>query len=225
MASPTQWIWVWVDSGSLWWTGKPGLLRYMGSQRVGHDWVTELNWTEDPKGGALSDADASIAIPTTQPVMKVKVAQLCLTLCDPMDYTVHGIFQARILEWVAFPFSRGSSQPRDWTQVSLIAGGFSTYWATREAQKYCREALSIPPGTASILSFLLHSYCPCLSWKPCWGCCSSPIWLFVSYQLLFLFLTIYCLVLAPLTYLSHCYQRKAFKTQTEFISLNPTHPV
>ena len=50
-----------------------------------------------------------------------------------MDYTVHGILQARILEWVAVPFSRGSSQPRDWTQVSLIAGGFFTSWATREA--------------------------------------------------------------------------------------------
>ena len=47
--------------------------------------------------------------------VKVKVAQSCLTLCNPMDYTVHGILQARILEWVAFPFSRGSSQPRDWT--------------------------------------------------------------------------------------------------------------
>ena len=52
--------------------------------------------------------------------MKVKVTQSCLTLCDPMDYTVHGILQARILEWVAFPFSRGSSQPRDQTQVSHI---------------------------------------------------------------------------------------------------------
>ena len=55
---------------------------------------------------------------------EMKVAQLCLTLCDPMDYTVHGILQARILEWVAFPFSRGSSQPRDQTQVSRIGGGF-----------------------------------------------------------------------------------------------------
>ena len=54
-----------------------------------------------------------------------------LTLCDPMDYTVHGILQARILEWVAFPFSRGSSQPRDQTQVSHIAGGFFTSWAPR----------------------------------------------------------------------------------------------
>ena len=48
----------------------------------------------------------------------MKVVQSCLTLCDPMDYTVHGILQARILEWVAFTFSRGSSQPRDQTQVS-----------------------------------------------------------------------------------------------------------
>ena len=54
----------------------------------------------------------------------MKVAQSCPTLCNPMDYTVHGILQARILEWVAFPFSRASSQPRDWTQVSRIAGGF-----------------------------------------------------------------------------------------------------
>jgi len=57
---------------------------------------------------------------------KMKVAQLCLTLCDPMDYTVHGVLQARILEWVAILFSRGSSQPRDRTQVSGIAGGFFT---------------------------------------------------------------------------------------------------
>ena len=57
-------------------------------------------------------------------------------LCDSMDYTVHGILQARILEWVAFLFSRGSSQPRDQTQVSHIADGFFTSWATREAQEY-----------------------------------------------------------------------------------------
>ena len=46
MASPTRWTWVWVNSGSWWWTGRPGVLRLMGSQRIGHDWVTELNWTE-----------------------------------------------------------------------------------------------------------------------------------------------------------------------------------
>ena len=45
MASSIWWNWVWVNSGSLWWTGRPGMLRFMGSQRVGHDWATELNWT------------------------------------------------------------------------------------------------------------------------------------------------------------------------------------
>ena len=67
--------------------------------------------------------------------VKVKVSQSCLTLCDPMDYIVHGILQARILKWVAFPFSRGSSQPRDQTQVSCIAGGFFTSWGTSKAQE------------------------------------------------------------------------------------------
>ena len=47
MASPTRWAWVWVNSGSWWWTGRPGVLWLMGSQEVGHDWVTELNWTDE----------------------------------------------------------------------------------------------------------------------------------------------------------------------------------
>ena len=64
---------------------------------------------------------------------KVKVSHLCPTLCNPMGYRVHGILQARMLEWVAFPFSRGSSLPRDRTEVSCIAGGFFTSWTTREA--------------------------------------------------------------------------------------------
>ena len=46
MTSLTQWTWVWVDSRSWWWTGRPGVLRFMGSQRVGHDWATELNWID-----------------------------------------------------------------------------------------------------------------------------------------------------------------------------------
>ena len=62
--------------------------------------------------------------------------------CDPMDYTVHGILQARLLEWVAVPFSRGSSQPRDWTQVSNTAGRFFTSWATREAHYLLLKANS-----------------------------------------------------------------------------------
>ena len=64
--------------------------------------------------------------------VKVKVAQSCPTLCNPKAYTVRGILQARILDWVAFPFSRGSSWPRGWTQVSHIARRFFTNWAIRE---------------------------------------------------------------------------------------------
>ena len=68
--------------------------------------------------------------------MKVKVSQSCLTLGDAMDYRVHGILQAKILEWVVFPFSRRCSQPKDWTQVYRVAGGFFTSFPTREAQEY-----------------------------------------------------------------------------------------
>ena len=112
--------------------------------------------------------------------MKVKVAQLCLTLCNPMDYTVHGLLQARILEWAAFPFSRGSSQPRDWTQVSCIAGGFFTSWATREAHytsQYClsptlfipfwnfHHVCRVPPSLSSFASCFLF---PCPSVLDSW---------------------------------------------------------
>ena len=119
---------------------------------------------------------------TSSPKVKMKVAQSCLTLCDPTEYTVHGILQAgilewvdrlsllqgtiptqgsspglphcrwtlyrlshkgspRILEWVVYPFSSRSSQPRNWTGVSCIAGRFFTSWATREAHVHQREKL------------------------------------------------------------------------------------
>ena len=61
--------------------------------------------------------------------------QMCPTLWNPMNYSVHGILQARILEWIAVPFSRASSQPKDSIQVSLIAGRFFTSWATTESLK------------------------------------------------------------------------------------------
>ena len=71
-------------------------------------------------------------------IKESEVAQSCLILCNPMDYclpgfSVQGIFQGRILEWVAISFSRGSFQPRDWTQVSHIAGRRFSVRATREA--------------------------------------------------------------------------------------------
>ena len=83
--------------------------------------------------------------------MKAAVIQSCPTLCDPMDYSppgssVHGIFQAGILEWVAIPFSRGSSPPRDQTQVSCIAGKFFTVWVTREVGFLSTDCDKIEPG-------------------------------------------------------------------------------
>ena len=91
-------------------TGKPGGLPPMGSHRVGHDW---------------SDLAAAAVL----------VAQLCWTLCDPTDCgppgsSVRGILHATILEWIAIPFSRGSSQSRNRTWVSCIAGRFFSVWAT-----------------------------------------------------------------------------------------------
>ena len=59
MASLTGWTWVWVNSRSWWWTGRPGVLWFMGSQRVGHDWATELNWTETFAGGCRKDGNGS----------------------------------------------------------------------------------------------------------------------------------------------------------------------
>ena len=71
----------------------------------------------------------------------VSCSESCLTLCDPMDwsppgFSVYGILQARILGWVAIPVCTGSSRPKDQTQVSCIASGFFTVWATREALGY-----------------------------------------------------------------------------------------
>ena len=89
------------------------------------------------------------------------VAQLCLTLCDPMDCSlpgpsVHGIFQARVLEWVAISFSRGSSQHRDRTRVSHIAGRCFTIWATREAQRTFRaeETVCAKTGRCDVLNIV-----------------------------------------------------------------------
>ena len=87
------------------------------------------------------------------------------TLCDPMDCnlpgsSVHGIFQARILEWVAILFSRGSSPPRDWTWISCIAGRFSTFYATTEA-----HLLWINVNICSAEFPHLYSFCAYSIWR------------------------------------------------------------
>ena len=81
-----------------------------------------------------------------------------VTLGDPLDYTVHGILQARILEWVTIPISKGSSQPRDRTQVSCTAGRFFTSWATREMNSSSENS-----EQSQLFSFVLQN--PCIKVK------------------------------------------------------------
>ena len=78
--------------------------------------------------------------------VKAEVARSCPTLCDPIDYTVHRILQSRILQWGAFPFSRGSSQSRDQTQVSCIEGWFFTSWPQGKPKNTGVGSLSLLQG-------------------------------------------------------------------------------
>ena len=100
----------------------------------------------------------------SDPLMKwSEVAQSCPTLCDPVDCSppgssVHGILQARILEWVAISFSRGSSRPRDQTRVSRIAGRCFNLWATRDPLICpCKEWLLKSKNLERIFYLLYHN--------------------------------------------------------------------
>ena len=119
--------------------------------------------------------------------VKMSVAQLCLTLCDPVDCSppgpsVHGILQARILEWVALSSSRGSSWPRNPTQVSHIAGRFFIIWATREDLMvervffFFKDLFWSGPFLKPVLNFLQYCFC-------------FIFWVFFGYQA--------CEILAP----------------------------
>ena len=111
-------------------TEETGRLQSMGSQRVRQDWAHIHTHTH-----TFCEMYSIVLGPSE--LNEVLVAQSCPTLCDPRDcsltdFPVHGILQARILAWLAIPFSRGSSLPRGWTQVSWIAGRFFTTWSARE---------------------------------------------------------------------------------------------
>ena len=136
--SPTQWTWIWVDSSSWWCTGRPGVLQFMGSQKVGHDWATELNWSLwlyiSPSflNGLFICLYCSHLIFPTPPFSIIgsfpaaKLLQSCPTLCDrrdgsPPGSSVPGILQARTLEWVAISFSNA------W-KWKVKAKSFSRVW-------------------------------------------------------------------------------------------------
>ena len=87
MASWTRWTWVWVNSGRWWWTGRPGVLRFMGSQRVGHNWVTELNWDS-----ILKSRD--VTLPTKVHLVKAMVFPVVMYGCE--SWTVKKVERRRI---------------------------------------------------------------------------------------------------------------------------------
>ena len=119
------------------------------------------------------------------------VIQLCLTLCKPMGYTlsgfsVHGSLQVRILEWVANPFSRGSSWPRDRTWVSCIASRFFTIWATRETLVDYDISIVLQFFTCLLILFLhgffFSFFFSFISWRLitlqyCSGFCHTLTWI------------------------------------------------
>ena len=150
----------WVNSRSWWWTGRPGMLWFMGSQRVGHNWMTELNWTElqnktyylfctkSESGSALFNSlhPHGLYSPWNSPSQDTGMGSFSLLQgilptqgLNPgvqhcrILYQLSNNRSPRILEWVAYPFSSRYSQPRNRTGVSCIAGRFFTNWGIREA--------------------------------------------------------------------------------------------
>ena len=171
----SQWTCVWAGSGSWWWTGKPGVLPSMESQRVRHrlrDW-TELKHVKQCFGRLIRNteefwADLGIWSMNASLGGGGVVAELCLTLGTLSSLpgsSVHGVLQARILEWIAISFSRGSSQPRNRTLVSCISGRFFSNWATREVFFQSGEVLHDPaPESCCFLPALESSSIGSIWW-------------------------------------------------------------
>ena len=172
----------------MWWKWHSGISKKMGRFFLPFIWRFLL-W-----GHFFSSAFSHHAVRRSSHMkseVESEVAQSCLSLCNPMDCSllgssVHGIFPARLLEWVAISFSRGSSQPRDQTQVSCIAGRCFTIWATREAPNHMREGKrgwvprqqstwmqAIWVSHLGIFSFILHwnivDLHYCVSFRSCEG--------------------------------------------------------
>ena len=133
-------MWVWVNSGNWWWTGRPGVLQFMGSQRVGHEWATELSCGLYIPWNFLGQNREYplewVAHSFLQGIFPTQGLHPDLLHCRRILYWLSHKGSPRILEWVGYPFSRGSSWPRNWTRVSCIAGRLLTIWAIREAPSH-----------------------------------------------------------------------------------------
>ena len=131
-----------------------GLKKRLGEESREIEFASSLEFSNGNRSMYLYTAFKSCFNPNLPTTIKDRseseIAQLCPALCDPMDCSLPGssnlgIFQARILEWVAISFSRRSSQPRDWTQVSCTVGRCFTIWATSEVQISMQISLSLLP--------------------------------------------------------------------------------
>ena len=118
MASPTQWMWVWVSSGSWWWAGKPGVLQSMGSQRVRHDWVIELNWPEVPQ--SLFTAQRFFSLSFHPPLN----SQMNQPMMHPGSKSVKTdrkpAYKRQLYGWFTFP-SRLLTSPLTWLLVLVVS--------------------------------------------------------------------------------------------------------
>ena len=135
------------------WTEEPGRLQSMGSQRVRHDGASKQPPQQDMETTEMSiskwnDKDDVVYYSVKKKYKHIVseshsvVSNVCKIMdCNLPGSSVHGILQARILEWVAISFSRGSSQSRDWTQISRISGRFFSSWAIRDTLKTVRQEL------------------------------------------------------------------------------------
>ena len=135
MASPTQWTCVWVNSGSWWWTGRPGMLRFMGSQRARHDWATQLKW--GPRDIAHCPCDMEALCVCVYACVLSRFS--CVQLCTPMDCSTPKLFCpwgfSRQEYWSGLPCPPGDLPNPGIEPLSLMspasAGGFFATGATR----------------------------------------------------------------------------------------------
>ena len=110
MASLTQWTWAWVNSGSWWWTGRPGVLQFKGSQRVGHDWATELNWTNIYRHICKAIYCFTTAFSSLNVSLKTSFYTNTYETCVKLVYELHSILilhvESQIPSWRIFRLRR-----------------------------------------------------------------------------------------------------------------------
>ena len=125
MASPTRWTWIWVNSRSWWWTGRPGMVQFMGLQRVGHDWATELNWWNDskPRSHHMNSLirkvilDARLHISSFALIVHILLLSSCFGNQKEGDSC--SLFSVSVESWwILLPLSM-PSKPLFWSQSTL----------------------------------------------------------------------------------------------------------